>query len=62
MKTVPLVLCVDWLMENMTISEGYRSAGLPHLSVRVGSEVCNAQTYANLRQLVTSAVERAAVS
>lgn len=56
--TIPLDLCVDWLLENMAINDGARSAGLPHLSVRVGSDVCKARTYANLRQLVTAAVER----
>lgn len=29
---------VDLLMGNIKVSTGYRSAGLPHLSVRVGSE------------------------
>lgn len=56
---VSLNRCVDWLMENMRVNEGFRSAGLPHLSVRVGYDVYEAKDYTTLRQLVTAAVERA---
>jgi hypothetical protein len=55
-EVVPLKTCVDLLMQNLRLSSGLQSAGLPYLSLQIDSVCIDDSDSLQLRYKVENAI------